>query len=222
MIALTTRDDGGIVSQAQLQDVLEQSGTRVRAIVLPSHQHATQMYEVTSPFDIPKEIVADGLMTQEKMVVLAHRLADCCPLVVLDRRKRALCVLHAGWRGMTLGIVGLGILSLRAHYHSRLEDVWVWIGPCIQKESYISQSVPVQSQLLPWKKHIHVRENGFHVDLPGFAFEEAMRLGVHETHIINDGRDTFTESSLLFSHRRAIEQQDVTADQRFVVAAWLV
>lgn len=221
-IAVTTKADGGIVSVAQFQDMLEQEGVHPRALVIPSHVHATTIESIQLPTSGTKEIVADGLMTQERNVVLAHRVADCCPIVILDRKKKALTTLHAGWRGSTLGIIGMGILSLQATYKSHIDDIWIWIGPCIQKDSYISREVPVQSQFAPWKNHIHVRDDGFHVDLPGFAFEEAVRLGVDETHIINDGRDTYTEREIFFSHKRAVDEQNIADDQRFVVAAWLV
>lgn len=222
-IAITTKDDGGIVSIAQLQDLLEQSGVKIRGLALPAHQHAVSISEVNLPLtDDKKNISADGLMTDEKLVVLAHRVADCCPIVILDRRKRLLLTLHAGWRGMTLGIVGMGLLSLQAKYRSNPDDIWVYIGPCIQKESYKSGEVPVQIQFAPWKNHIHVREDGFHVDLPGFAYDEARRLGISESHIINDGRDTYKEADTFFSHQRAVTDQNIADDQRFAVASWLV
>lgn len=222
-IAITTKDDGGIVSIPQLQDILEQGGVKLRGLSLPSHQHATNIAEVNLPItELNKNLTADGLMTDEKQVALAHRLADCCPVVILDQRKRLLLTLHAGWRGMTLGIVGMGILTLQAKYRSNVSDLWVWIGPCIQKESYLSREVPLQVQFTPWKNHIHVRENGFHVDLPGFAFDEARRLGVDESHIINDGRDTYKEGNVFFSHQRAVNEQNIADDQRFAVVAWLV
>ena len=221
-IAISTKDDGGVVSVAQYQDMLEQAGVKPRALVIPTHAHATTITPIEIPLSADhKDINADGLMTQDKLVVLAHRFGDCCPVIILDRRKRALMALHAGWRGMTTGIVGMGILTMQAVYHSSPVDIWVWIGPCIQKDSYTNHDVPLQMQLPQWKNHIHVRDDGFHVDLPGFVFDEARRLGIDETHIINDGRDTYTETETFFSHRKAVDEQDVNLDQRFVVAAWL-
>lgn len=222
-LGITTKADGGIVSLAQFQDLLLVAGITPRALVIPRHAHATQITPIALPLDqTAKELVCDGLMTSEKNVVLAHRVADCCPIIMLDRRKRALATLHGGWKGLTLGIVGMGILTLKAGNNSRNEDLWVWIGPCIQKDSYICNSLPVQFQLEPWKTHIHVREDGYHIDLPGFIFDECRRLGVDENHIINDGRDTYKESEIFYSHRRAVVTEDVNEDQRFVVSAWLV
>jgi YfiH family protein len=222
-IAVTDKDDGGIVSVAQLQDMLEQSGVKLRTLIIPTHQHSTNIIAIDQTFSTHRgEVVADGLMTDEKGIGLAHRVADCCPIVILDRRKRVLMTLHAGWRGMTLGLVGMGILSLQAKYRSSTKDLWMWIGPCIQKASYLSAEVPLQLQFFPWKSHIHVRDDGFHVDLPGFAFDEARRMGIDEDHIINDGRDTYEQSQVFFSHQRAVREQNVADDQRFSVTAWLV
>lgn len=222
-IAITTKADGGIVSAAQLSDLLEQSDAKLRGLVVPSHRHATGIAEITLPLTPEqKDVAVDGLVTDEKLVGLVHRVADCCPIVLLDRRRRVLMTLHAGWRGMTLGMVGMGILTLQAKYRSTPQDLWMWIGPSIQKDSYLSPEVPVQLQFLPWKNHIHVREDGFHVDLPGFAFSQATSLGIEPDHIINDGRDTFTEKDAFFSHQRAVKEQNIGDDQRFAVISWLV
>lgn len=222
-IAISTKDDGGIVSLAQLQAILEQQGAKLRGVVIPSHQHSTNIAQVDYPLPLElKEVGADALITDEKMVGLAHRVGDCCPIVILDRRKRVLLTMHAGWRGMTLGLVGMGILTMQAKYRSAVTDLWMWIGPCIQKNSYVSPDVPMQLQFAPWKPHIHVRDDGFHVDLPGFAFDEGVRLGLDPGHIINDGRDTYAETEIFYSHRRAVKQQDIGEDQRFAVCAWLI
>ena len=42
---------------------------------------------------------ADGQMTDEPGLLLAIQTADCIPVLVADRKRRAVAAFHAGWRG---------------------------------------------------------------------------------------------------------------------------
>ncbi len=47
----------------------------------------------------------DGLMTGEPGMLLAIQTADCIPVLVADRKQRAVAAFHAGWRGTVKRIV---------------------------------------------------------------------------------------------------------------------
>jgi len=168
------------------------------------------------------EISVDGLFTQRRDAILAHKVADCVPVVLMDRKRRALMTLHAGWRGLTQGIIGMGLIGMQAYAGSDVGDIWVWIGPCIQAQSYITTVPPVQMQLPSWKGCVSVGNTGYHVDMPKFITQECMHKGVDETHIINDGRDTYTMDDIFYSHKRAKDTKDKQQDLRFAVLAWLL
>jgi len=71
----------------------------------------------------------DGLMTEEPGVLLAIQTADCIPVLVADRRLRAVAAFHAGWRGTVKRIVESGIGRMRMEFGSRPEDLVAAIGP---------------------------------------------------------------------------------------------
>ena len=71
----------------------------------------------------------DGLMTDEPGVLLAIQTADCIPVLVADRRLRAVAAIHAGWRGTVKRIVENGIGRMRMEFGSRPEDMVAAIGP---------------------------------------------------------------------------------------------
>jgi len=71
----------------------------------------------------------DGLMTNEPGILLAIQTADCIPVLVADRRKRAVAAFHAGWRGTVKRIVENGIGRMRMEFGSRPEDLVAAIGP---------------------------------------------------------------------------------------------
>lgn len=72
----------------------------------------------------------DGLWTEAPGVAVAVLAADCLPVVVADRAARRVAALHAGWRGLTAGILEHGIDALAAA-GSRREDLVAFVGPAI-------------------------------------------------------------------------------------------
>jgi YfiH family protein len=74
---------------------------------------------------------ADGLMTDEPGLLLGVRTADCIPILVADRKRRAVAAFHAGWRGTVERIVESGIGRMRLQFGSRPEDLVAAIGPGI-------------------------------------------------------------------------------------------
>jgi hypothetical protein len=74
---------------------------------------------------------ADGLMTNEPGLLLAIQTADCIPVLVADRKRRAVAAFHAGWRGTAARIVESGVGRMRLQFGSRPEDLIAAIGPGI-------------------------------------------------------------------------------------------
>ena len=73
----------------------------------------------------------DGLMTDHPGLLLAIQTADCIPVLVADRKRRAVAAFHAGWRGTVKRIVETGIGRMRLEFGSQPEDLIAAIGPGI-------------------------------------------------------------------------------------------
>jgi YfiH family protein len=72
----------------------------------------------------------DGLWTDEPGLPMLKLAADCVPIAIAraNAERPALALLHAGWRGLSEGIVAAGVAALGA---SRLAAaVGPAIGPC--------------------------------------------------------------------------------------------
>ncbi|HMD20433.1 MAG TPA: peptidoglycan editing factor PgeF [Alloacidobacterium sp.] len=74
---------------------------------------------------------ADGMMTNEPGILLGIQTADCIPVLIADRKKRAVAAFHAGWRGTLKRIVESGVGRMRLEFGSRPEDLIAAIGPGI-------------------------------------------------------------------------------------------
>jgi len=77
-------------------------------------------------------LVGDGLVTDTPGLVLAVQTADCLPIILADRKRRAVGVFHAGWRGTVKRIVEKGVGEMRKHFGSDPRDLVVAIGPGIR------------------------------------------------------------------------------------------
>jgi YfiH family protein len=86
---------------------------------------------------VPDHILAgDGLVTDTPGLLLAVQTADCLPVIVVDKKRRAIGVFHAGWRGTVKRIVEKGIGEMRRNFGSDPRNIVAAIGPGIQSCCY--------------------------------------------------------------------------------------
>ena len=79
---------------------------------------------------------ADGLMTAEPGTLLGIQTADCIPVLVADRKRKAVAAFHAGWRGTVRRIVESGVVQMRSEFGSEPQDLIAAIGPGIGQCCY--------------------------------------------------------------------------------------
>lgn len=72
---------------------------------------------------------ADGLVTEARRLPLVVATADCLPIIL--EGDRSVAVVHAGWRGVAVGVIGSGIEAMRALGDKpRRAAIGPSIGPC--------------------------------------------------------------------------------------------
>ena len=82
---------------------------------------------------VPVEpLPGDGMITATPGLLLAIQTADCLPVIVVDSKRHALGVFHAGWRGTLERIVEKGVGQMVRCFGSRTRDLKAAIGPGIQ------------------------------------------------------------------------------------------
>jgi hypothetical protein len=77
-------------------------------------------------------LAADGMISATPGLLLAIQTADCIPVVVVDTRRHAVGVFHAGWRGTVKRIVEKGVGEMVRCFGSSPRDMKAAIGPGIQ------------------------------------------------------------------------------------------
>jgi YfiH family protein len=81
-------------------------------------------------------LAGDGMVTDTPGLLLAVQTADCLPIILADRKRRAVGVFHAGWRGTVKRIVEKGVGEMRKHFKSDPRDLVAAIGPGVQACCY--------------------------------------------------------------------------------------
>lgn len=106
------------------------TGTASTPLVTLRQIHSSVLV-VTGSAAGQKTCRGDGLMTCEPGLLLGVQTADCLPVLVADRKRKAVAAFHAGWRGTVKRIVETGIGRMRLEFGSRPEDLVAGIGPGI-------------------------------------------------------------------------------------------
>jgi YfiH family protein len=91
--------------------------------------HHVDSHQVGSEPDAP--LTGDGLITATPGLLLAIQTADCFPIILVDAKRRAVGVFHAGWRGTVKRIVEKGVGEMHRWFGTRPKDIKAAIGPGI-------------------------------------------------------------------------------------------
>lgn len=97
--------------------------------------HGARVVRVVRPRENEKPRT-DGVLTRTPGLTLRILTADCVPVFLFDPVRRAMGLVHAGWRGVHKGIVKKAIRRFSMDYQCRAEDVHVAFGPHIQNCCY--------------------------------------------------------------------------------------
>ena len=181
-------------------------------IVTGKQTHTTNIRVVTRK-DVGKGLYRDrdydnidGLITNEREVVLTTYFADCVPLYIVDTKNKAIGLSHSGWRG-TVGKMGkVTIEKMMEEYGTNPADVIACIGPSICKNCYeISEDVAVafMKEFQGREDEILVNKgNGKYLldlwECNAIIFREC---GVSEENIHLPDICTCCNPDILFSHR---------------------
>ena len=77
-------------------------------------------------------LTGDGLVTDTPGLLVAVQTADCLPIILVDPKRPAVGVFHAGWRGTVKRIVEKGVGEMRKHFGSDPRNLVAAIGPGVQ------------------------------------------------------------------------------------------
>ena len=137
---------------------------------------------------------ADGIASDGEGVLLAVTVADCVPVFLADSAGRALAVVHAGWRGITAGVVERGISVLRDDYGATVSHLRVHLGTAICGSCY-----EVGAEVMD--AFGHTARSGGKLDLRLEIAARVESLGIPRDRISRSGDCTMCGPNRAHSHR---------------------
>jgi copper oxidase (laccase) domain-containing protein len=78
----------------------------------------------------------DGIITNQRGIVLGVYVADCCAVYIVDSKTPAIGLVHSGRKGTELGVVTNAITQMTDRFGSGPERMIVQLSPCIRPPHY--------------------------------------------------------------------------------------
>lgn len=172
-------------------------------LLMPHQVHKAEIAVVDEQLDIDLEGY-DALMTNVEEVCIGVSTADCIPVLLYDPRQRAVCAVHAGWRGTVMRIVEQSIARMTEVYGTNPADLIAQIGPGIHLESFeVGDEVyqAFENAGFPMEK-ISKKYEKWHLDLPECNRLQLIAAGVPESQISVSPVCTYMQADTYFSARR--------------------
>jgi YfiH family protein len=143
---------------------------------------------------------ADAAVTRTPSVPLVVMIADCLPVLLAQRSGAVVGIAHAGWRGLSAGVVERTALAMRC----APRDLVAWIGPGIGPQAFeVGRDVYdafVQEDPSAAEAFAPLREGKWLADLPRLARRRLARLGITDVH--GGTWCTVRDPARFFSYRR--------------------
>lgn len=117
-----------------------------RAFGLPPHLlltvkqvHGTRVLVINEPnFDLShfQKVESDAIVTNQRGILIGILVADCYPVILYDPEVHVAAVVHAGWQGAAMGLIGQTIRTMQEAFDCRVDRMQAAIGPGIGAHKY--------------------------------------------------------------------------------------
>ncbi|WP_326910567.1 peptidoglycan editing factor PgeF [Sedimentibacter sp. MB31-C6] len=146
----------------------------------------------------------DGLITDNKGIVLMSFHADCTPIYLYDPIKKVIGMVHAGWRGTVDNITGLIVEKFIKDFNSNPEDIQSVIGPslgqcCFEVDEDVAEIF--LSKDIKYKEFMIKKGIKYYFDLWEINKHIMIKKGLREENIEISELCTKCHNDLFFSHR---------------------
>ncbi len=165
-------------------------------------------------FNLPQYDKTDGLITNQKNIMLATTNADCILLLFFDPIKKVIANTHSGWRGTLQRISVETVKKMKKEFNCNPKDILCCICPSIRKchfevEKEVKENFEKEFQNL---ENIHeiieetVTNQKWNIDTIKINQKILQREGIKPENIIDSKICSVCHSDLIHSYR--VEKQD--------------
>jgi len=155
----------------------------------------------------------DGLITNQKNLVLSILTADCVPILLYDQHNEVIAALHAGWKGTKLSIAKNAIEKMQQKFGSNPKDIVAYIAPSIGQCCYeVGSDVASHFD----RDAYTPKEDKYMLNLPYANQKQLLEVGLHKHNIALSNICTACEVDRFFSYR-----QEGGCSGRFMSMIWM-
>lgn len=118
----------------------------------------------------PFVLEGDFLITNISHIGLGVIAADCIPIIIFDKTRHIIAIVHAGWRGSVAKIAIKAIEQMQKQFHTKIENLRIFMGPSAKGCCYaVGQNVLTEIEQYSCYENVVYRTQGkTYVDLPLF------------------------------------------------------
>ncbi|MBN7771776.1 peptidoglycan editing factor PgeF [Clostridium aminobutyricum] len=164
--------------------VLEELALENCQLIWPKQVHGAHVEvikgkaEHNEPIRIPE---TDGLVTNQPNILLTTVHADCLAVFFYDKNKKAIGLVHAGWRGTVQGIGVNAVRTMEEEYGCKPEDIIAFVSPGISQCCFETGPEVYEQFLEKWDwidEFSEKRGEKYFLDLKGINKRQLLESGV--------------------------------------------
>jgi YfiH family protein len=174
-------------------------------VYMPVQRHTDRVYLLESDM---RPVTADAVITSRKNILIGIKVADCVPVLLLDKEKMIIGAVHAGWRGTASGILKRSISAMHERFGSAAGDILVAIGPSIKGCSY-EVGRDVRDAVLKATgegDYVRAADDRYLLDISAANKLQAISMDVPDSNIWLSEECTFCDDDKFHSYRRSGEK----------------
>ena len=143
----------------------------------------------------------DAIITNKKNLFVAVSIADCCPVLIYDRKNQAVAAIHAGWRGTVSKIVSETLTSMKENFGTEAQNIMAYIGTCISEKSF-EVGEEVATQFDPEFISDTANSEKYYINLKAANLKQLLDFGVDKEEIEISPYCTILNNDEYFSYRK--------------------
>ena len=186
-------------------------GYPVESLMTVKNCHGNKVVVVEKIWPDAERLEADGMVTQQRGIILGSTSADCPTVLLADEVAQIIGVAHAGWRGARGGILE-AVIQTMVQQGADLSRLIATVSPCIHQKSYEVNDEFYQT-FLNDNSHYgcyfveSMRPFHFQFNLLQYVKDRLLRLGIKIVSLAV-AFDTYSDEKNFFSYRRATHRQE--------------
>jgi len=164
---------------------------------------------------------SDYLITNIHNIGIGVLTADCLPIALIDKKNKAIGIVHAGWRGTVGKIIINAITHMNTAYETQIQHLEIHFGPCALPCCYEVDKKFV-NKLPEWAKKSIRRlkkvafEQKLYFDLPS-----CNKLLLHKIGIKSQQIDTTACKCTMCNDNFCSHRKNPAANSRQMSIIWL-